>query len=85
MHLNKKKGAKLKMTQIRKIEYRCLKSTEGTHLKGFIKGKIYKGRSFNGLFEISPEWASHYATYLIEKREFDQYFELVEKKEKMEI
>ena len=73
------------MTQIRMIEYRCLKSTEGTHLKGFVKGKIYKGRSFNGLYEITPEWAGHQPSYLVEKKEFDLFFELVEKREKQEI
>lgn len=73
------------MTQIARIEYRCVKPTDGTHLKGFLKGKIYKGRSFNGLFEITPEWASHQPTYLVDKKEFDQYFEVVEKKEKLEI
>ena len=73
------------MTLIRRIEYRCFKTPESTHLKGFIKGKVYKGRSFNGLYEITPEWAGHQPTYLVEKKEFDQYFEVVEKLEKQEI
>jgi hypothetical protein len=73
------------MTQIRRIEYRCNKTPEGTHLKGFMKGKTYKGRSFNDLYEITPEWAGHQPTYLVDKKEFDQFFEVVDKKEKQEI
>lgn len=73
------------MTKIKKIEYKCIKTPEGNLLKGFLKDRIYKGRSFNGLYEITTEWASHQPTYLLEKKEFERYFELVEEREKEEV
>jgi hypothetical protein len=73
-----------KMTQITKIDYKCIATPEGNNLKGFIKGKIYKGRAFNGLYEITTEWASHQPTYLVEKKDFEKYFEVVQAKERQE-
>ena len=72
------------MTKITLIEYRCLKSPENNQLKGFSKGKLYKGRSFNDLFEITTEWASHQPTFLIDRREFEKYFEVVGEKQRQE-
>ncbi|MBX9852201.1 MAG: hypothetical protein K2X86_10655 [Cytophagaceae bacterium] len=66
------------MTQIARIEYKCVKTPEGTHLKGFTKGNTYTGRSFNGLYEVSSEWASHQPSHLIDKKEFDKFFVLKE-------
>lgn len=73
------------MTKIRKIEYKCVKTPEGTLLKGFVKDRIYRGRSFNGLYEITTEWASHQPTFLVEKKDFEKYFELIHEKEKEEV
>jgi hypothetical protein len=72
------------MTQIKKIDYKCIRTPETTHLKGFVKGNTYKGRAFNGLFEITTEWASHQPTYLLDRKDFEKYFELVEEKVKQE-
>lgn len=70
------------MTKIKRIEYRCVRTPEGTHLKGFVSGRVYQGRSFNGLFEITTEWASHQPTYLVDRKDFEKYFELTEQKVK---
>jgi hypothetical protein len=67
--------------QTKKILYKCIKTPEEITLQGFEKNKTYKGRTFNGLFEISEEWASHKPTYLLDKKEFDQYFQVVEQLE----
>lgn len=67
------------MASVQRIEYICRKRPTDNKLIGFEEGKLYKGRTFNNLFEISPEWASQKPTYLIEKKVFDQFFELVNK------
>ena len=61
----------------KKIEYKCVKVPEVSGLQGFSKDKVYKGRTFNGLYEVSVEWASHKPTFLLEKRDFDKYFEVI--------
>ncbi|WMJ74550.1 hypothetical protein RCC89_15455 [Cytophagaceae bacterium ABcell3] len=63
------------MSAVKKIQYRCIRKPS---YEGFEEKKVYKGRTFNNLFEISSEWASHKPTYLIEKKVFDQFFELME-------
>jgi hypothetical protein len=67
--------------QTTKILYKCIKTPEEITLQGFEKNKTYKGRAFNGLFEISEEWATHKPTYLLDKKAFDQYFQVVEQLE----
>jgi hypothetical protein len=67
--------------QTKKILYKCIKTPDGSTFQGFEKNKIYKGRTFNGLFEISEEWATHKPTYLLEQKEFDKFFQLVEQAE----
>lgn len=67
------------MGSVQRIDYICRKKPAENKLIDFEEGKMYKGRTFNNLFEISPEWASQKPTYLIEKKVFDQYFELVNK------
>jgi len=64
-----------------RILYKCVKTPDGVSLQGFEKNKTYKGRAFNGLYEISEEWATHKPTYLLDKKEFDKYFQVVEKPE----
>jgi hypothetical protein len=67
--------------QTKKILYKCIKTPDGSSFQGFEKNKVYKGRTFNGLFEISEEWATHKPTYLLEKKDFDKFFQLIEQKE----
>ena len=62
------------MTQIKRIAYKCIELPQTGNMKGFIKGKQYKGRYFNGLFEITTEWASHQPIYLLEKKVFEKFF-----------
>ncbi len=61
----------------RKIEYKCVRVPELSGLQGFSKDQVYKGRTFNDLFEVSVEWASHKPTFLLEKRDFDKYFQVI--------
>lgn len=73
------------MTQIKKIAYKCIETPQAGYIKGFIKGNQYKGRFFNGLYEITTEWASHQPIYLLEKKEFERFFELVAEKQTQEV
>jgi hypothetical protein len=73
------------MKSVQKIEYVCVKKPNLPKLEGFEVKGVYKGRTFNNLYEISVEWASHKPTFLIEKKTFDQFFKLVEKPEAAEI
>ncbi len=72
------------MKSVQKIEYICVKKPNLPKLEGFEVKGVYKGRTFNNLYEISVEWASHKPTFLIEKKTFDQFFKLVEKPEAIE-
>ncbi|MFN3403154.1 MAG: hypothetical protein ACK40G_03605 [Cytophagaceae bacterium] len=60
-----------------KIQYKCIKTPDNKLLKEFKENQIYKGRTFNDLFEVSTEWASHKPTYLLEKKDFEKYFKLI--------
>lgn len=61
-----------------KIEFVCNRKPDDINLKGiYFIGMRYIGRSYNGLFEISPKWGSNYPTKVINKKLFDEYFELV--------
>lgn len=61
-----------------KISFKCNKQPEvNTGLSGFEAHKLYIGRAYNGLFEISSEWGKGKPTMLLDKKSFDQYFELV--------
>ena len=67
------------MSAVQKIEYICKKKPTDSKLAGFEEKKVYKGRTFNNLFEVSSEWASQKPTFLLEKKVFDEYFEIVSK------
>ena len=67
--------------ETKRILYKCMKTPDGNTFQGFEKNKTYKGRTFNGLFEISEEWATHKPTYLLDRKEFDKYFQLIEQLE----
>jgi hypothetical protein len=73
------------MKSVQKIEYICVKKPNLPKLEGFEVKNVYRGRTFNNLFEISVEWASHKPTFLIEKKTFDQFFKLVERPEMVEV
>jgi hypothetical protein len=62
-----------------KISYKCVNTpkSDGT-LLGFTSGKIYQGRAYNGLFEISSLWGNGKPTVLVNRSVFEQYFELVQ-------
>jgi hypothetical protein len=65
------------MSIAKRIEYICKKKPTESKLNGFEENKKYKGRTFNNLYEVSSEWASQKPTFLIEKKVFDEYFEIV--------
>ena len=61
-----------------RVEFKCnQKPDERKFFGGYVKGKNYIGRSFNGLFQISPKWGSNLPTRVIPRKIFDQYFELI--------
>lgn len=61
-----------------RIQYRCNKAPKpNTGLEGFLVDQQYVGRSFNGLYEVTPQWGNGKQTKLLRKTEFEQYFELV--------
>ena len=61
-----------------RIQYKCNKAPKpNTGLEGFLVDQQYVGRSFNGLFEVTPQWGNGKQTRLIPKNEFEQYFELI--------
>jgi hypothetical protein len=61
-----------------RIEFKCTKVPKpNTGLEGFTTDRLYIGRSFNGLFEVAPNWGSGRQTKLIEKSVFNEYFEVI--------
>ena len=61
-----------------RIQYKCNKAPKpNTGLEGFMVDQQYVGRSFNGLFEVTPQWGNGKQTRLIQKNEFEEYFELI--------
>lgn len=69
------------MSAVQKIEYMCKKKPTDSKLVGFEVNKVYKGRTFNNLYEVSSEWASQKPTFLLEKKVFEEFFELVLKEQ----
>jgi hypothetical protein len=62
-----------------KIEFICNKRPVNDSLKGpYIPGQKYIGRSYNGLYEISPKWGSDLPTKVVTRKLFEEYFELVQ-------
>jgi hypothetical protein len=62
------------MSQSSIVEFKCVKKPEITSLSGFEVGKKYKGRTFNGLYQISLEWGGHSPSLMIDSKEFSKYF-----------
>lgn len=61
-----------------KISFKCNKQPDvSSGLFGFEPEKCYRGRSFNGLYEISSEWGRGKPTIILDKKIFYRYFEVV--------
>lgn len=61
-----------------KISFKCSKQPDsGSGLLGFEAEKYYRGRAYNGLFEISSEWGKGKPTIILDKKIFCKYFEVV--------
>ncbi|MDF2457527.1 MAG: hypothetical protein K0R51_3520 [Cytophagaceae bacterium] len=65
------------MSQSSIVEFQCVKKPEITSLSGFELGKTYKGRTFNGLYQISVVWGGHSPSLMIDNKEFSKYFAVV--------
>ena len=65
------------MSQSSIVEFKCVKKPEITSLSGFELGKTYKGRTFNGLYQISVVWGGHSPSLMIDSKEFSKYFAVV--------
>ncbi|MCC5921201.1 MAG: hypothetical protein LAT68_13085 [Cyclobacteriaceae bacterium] len=58
-----------------RIFFECIETPRNLpELKGFTKGKVYEGRSFNGLYEVSLEWGNGKPNSLISKKLFKSFF-----------
>lgn len=61
-----------------RINYKCNKAPKAnTGLEGFMVDRTYTGRSFNGLFEVTPAWGNGKQTKLLQRQEFEEYFEVL--------
>ena len=61
-----------------RIQYKCNRAPKpSAGLEGFLVDQQYIGRSFNGLYEVTPQWGNGKQTKLLQKTEFEKYFELV--------
>lgn len=62
-----------------RIEFKCTREPNGqSGLNGYKAEKTYVGRTFNGLYEISPNWGSGDNTKLVDKKLFFQFFDLIQ-------
>ncbi len=61
------------------VEFQCIKKPDMPSLSGFELGKTYKGRSFNGLYQIARVWGGDEASMMIDGRDFARYFQLIKK------
>lgn len=60
-----------------KISFKCsTQPNESTGLRGFQPERSYIGRTYNGLYEVSTDWGSGKPTVLLERKDFERYFEL---------
>ena len=59
-----------------RITFHCFRLPEtGSKLVGFKDNRLYTGRYYNGLYEISVDWGRS-KPFLIEKKQFEKYFQL---------
>ena len=68
-----------------KISFKCCRQPkEATGLMDFKPDKSYIGRSYNGLFEVSTDWGSSKPTFLLDKKIFYRYFEIIQEVEQQQ-
>ncbi len=61
-----------------KIQFRCSRRPdEHSGLADFEVNKCYTGRTYNGLYEIAPEWGRGKPSVLLRRRLFDRYFKVM--------
>lgn len=61
-----------------RIVYKCNKQPKPhSGLEGFLPEHTYTGRAFNGLYEVTPQWGNGRGSRLLQRREFEEYFEEV--------
>jgi hypothetical protein len=61
-----------------RIEFRCSrKPDDQSGLSDFEENRSYIGRTYNGLFEIAPDWGRGKPSVLLRKRLFERYFEVL--------
>jgi len=68
------------MSAANSIQFKCTKRPYESVLAGFSEGRVYKGRYFNGLYQVSEEWGTSKPTIMIEKKDFEKYFEIIKAK-----
>lgn len=65
-----------------KITFKCKKQPKPTTgLAGFEADRLYVGRTFNGLYEVTPQWGKGGQNKLIGRAVFEEYFEIVNQQE----
>jgi hypothetical protein len=67
------------MSKSSMVEFQCIKKPDMPSLSGFELGKTYKGRTFNGLYQIARVWGGDEPTLMIDSREFSKYFQVLAK------
>jgi hypothetical protein len=60
-----------------KISFECHSEPKLGGQAPFSAGQVYRGRYYNGLYEVSADWGRKEA-YHLRQREFDAYFKLIE-------
>ena len=61
-----------------RIAFQCFKLPEtNSQLIGFETDKIYTGRFYNGLYEISVDWGRS-QPFVVERKQFYKYFQLID-------
>ncbi len=60
-----------------KVSFLCVKTPDMMDLAGFENNKVYHGRYFNGVYEISLNYYGGSPSQMIDKRLFDLYFQEV--------
>ncbi len=62
-----------------RINFKCNKTPKANlGLEGYEPDKQYAGRTFNGVFEIAPNWGKDFPTRMLDGKIFFEYFELID-------
>ncbi|MDB5273767.1 MAG: hypothetical protein JWO58_2134 [Chitinophagaceae bacterium] len=62
------------------VEFQCIKKPDIPSLSGFKVGEKYTGRTFNGVYLITPVWGGADPTMIIDGKQFTAYFQVVNKR-----